>query len=511
LSIVVLGASGAPGPAQQKSSIPKDIAAFIAAVNLRDPEKRIAELEKFLTQYRISAKVDLYRMTQDSIVRTLVKHYPDRETAILEHARKIMESPNDFVRKNRLLVARNVILPLCQAGILDDFVEEIAVRELRSPDAGGSLYALDFMACLGCVYERRGQLKEAEDQLKLVLTINPQHLIAALAMAELSEKRGEKTAALSMYAMSAALGKIPVAARKQFENLYAGLHNGSTAGLEELVDEQYLSLNPPVSRVEPYQSAAKRTVLIETFTSAASPLCAAADLAMNLAEERYSRGDVVILMYHQHFDDPDPMANAQTKARAEYYKVPWCPMVFVDGANVAFVGTRRAQVMQTYLNLTAIADSRLKINAQAQLKLDVQLEGNLVKARVAIDKLAVQSPDHKLYLVLAEEKLRYMGESGIRFHPMVVRSAAEAGAAQGLDFSAKEIHSIQANWNIKAVSAEIKKHLDLIETAYDVTISEKKHEIDDKNLVVVAFVQNTATRSVLQTALMRVGPRAGSR
>jgi len=48
----------------------------------------------------------------------------------------------------------------------------------------------------------------------------------------------------------------------------------------------------------------------------------------------------------------------------------------------------------------------------------------MVKAKATVAHVKGDSASLKLHIVLAEEKIRYTGENGIRFHPMVVRSIA---------------------------------------------------------------------------------------
>ena len=108
---------------------------------------------------------------------------------------------------------------------------------------------------------------------------------------------------------------------------------------------------------------------------------------------------------------------------------------------------------------------------------------------------------------LAEEKIRYTGENGIRFHPMVVRSIAGPDYG-GFAVTSKDTQSFDWTFDVNAVSAEAKKHLDEYEKAGHrgdpFTFSEKKDKIDPENLTVVAFVQDEKTKAVLQSTLVRL-------
>ena len=131
----------------------------------------------------------------------------------------------------------------------------------------------------------------------------------------------------------------------------------------------------------------------------------------------------------------------------------------------------------------------------------------MVKAKATVAHVKGDSASLKLHIVLAEEKIRYTGENGIRFHPMVVRSIAgpEYG---GFAVTSKDSQSFDWTFDVNAVSAEAKKHLDEYEKAGHrgdpFTFSEKKDKIDPENLTVVAFVQDEKTKAILQSTLVRL-------
>ena len=57
----------------------------------------------------------------------------------------------------------------------------------------------------------------------------------------------------------------------------------------------------------------------------------AADAAFDYLIDRYRTSSLAILEYHQHIPAPDPMANASTDARAEYYGVQSTPTAIFGG------------------------------------------------------------------------------------------------------------------------------------------------------------------------------------
>lgn len=513
LSAAVMTSLGVLMPAQTQSTLPPEIAAYNKAVNIRNPDLRFEALRNLLSDARVRANPNASRFVHQSLFDILIQRHPDREVEILEHARAVLASPDPVVGRIQIIDVLNLVKPLCYAAILPDFAASIARDALKveQPDIfspGRSTVVLELMGCLGRILVTQGQFKEAEGNLKQVLAANPNEPTALLAMAELHQKRGENGEALSAFVHAAAAQRIPPAAHKQMETLYAGFHNGSTAGLEEMVDQKYLEIHRPPFQVELYNSTPKRTVLIETFTSAGSAGCIATDRAMESAMERYSRAGVLFLMYHENFGESDPMSNPHSQARAGYYNLRMSPAAYVDGTLTSSMGARESFIKRVYDQIVEATDKRLKATAQIQLRLDTQLSDGVLRMTAALDNCTKASPDLRLYLVLAEEQLRYTGESGIRFHPMVVRSVIEIGPAQGLTIAGKEPHTITCSLDLKAVSTDIKRYLDEYETANNTAFLDKKHEINSDQLVVAAFVQDTKIHAVLQATMVRVKPPA---
>jgi len=154
-------------------------------------------------------------------------------------------------------------------------------------------------------------------------------------------------------------------------------------------------------------------------------------------------------------------------------------------------------------------ESELESPAQAQLKLTATREGDLIKANVTVDPIKGASPDLKVQLALTEDELRYTGENGVRFHPMVVRSLGGKDAS-GFGLTTGGPTNIEWTFDLKTMSDELKKYLDAYEheghRGEAFTFSEKKFQIDSNNLSLVAFVQDMKTKNVLQTVYMKLGP-----
>ena len=149
--------------------------------------------------------------------------------------------------------------------------------------------------------------------------------------------------------------------------------------------------------------------------------------------------------------------------------------------------------------------------AQAQIALTGSIAGDVVKANVVVDQVKAASPDLRIQLALAEEEIRYTGENGIRFHPMVVRSLGGKDA-NGFALAASGPTTVEWTFDVKAMSDQLKKYLDDYEKAGHrgdtFTFLDKKYQIDPNNLSLVAFVQDMKTKTVLQTVYLKLNAAA---
>lgn len=299
--------------------------------------------------------------------------------------------------------------------------------------------------------------------------------------------------------------------------LYAKAHKGSIAGLEELLDAKYFEANPPPFAVDPYKPTEKRTdrvVLTEVFTGSGCPPCVAADLAADLAMERYNTKELAVIIYHEHIPQPDPMTTPQTTARFKYYNGTGVPTMAVDGKTTVGGGGRSA-TKSVFDGLTRQIEKELELPPDAHLTVSAALKGTTVTAGVKVDHVKHESPDIRLHIVLAEEKLRYTGENGVRIHPMVVRSMAETKDGVGFVVTSKNSQTFTWKFDLTSISTAIKKHLDEYEAGGHrgnaLTFTEKKYEINPRDLLVIAFVQDEKTKNILQSIITKVATRAASR
>jgi hypothetical protein len=264
------------------------------------------------------------------------------------------------------------------------------------------------------------------------------------------------------------------------------------------------AIHPEPYHVDPNQAPAesRKTVLAELFTGAGCAPCAGFDVAMDAVMERYPRRDVAVLMYHEHIPEPDPLTNPSTVQRLLFYDVRGTPTLAIDGETTMGGGTREG-AKGIYDRFFPKIEAGLKGSPEISLALTASREGPRITAHVRVDPLTRGTKNMRLEIVLAEKHIRYSGESGIRFHPMVVRAmAGKDGAGYAIDPPGAKTYD--AVFDVSEISSGLKSYLDNYEKENDrfgpIQFSEKKDFIDIGNVAIIAFVQDVDTKHVLQAA-----------
>jgi tetratricopeptide (TPR) repeat protein len=506
--IAVAGQAPPPPPTPritQTASLPPDRKAYVDALRITDPQKKVEALEKFVADFPDSF---LLSGANQQILTTLARSFPDQQDRILDAAKKTIASAQEPLKGGTYTT---VVYILLDNGILLDKAEDFAREGLAWVEEDQAkrlkLARAPYYASLGRLNLKRGKLKEAEKYLKDAISANPQSLDAMIGLAELAEKKNDTATALNYYASASLTGRMKPDSREKFFDLYRRNHEGSLKGLEELLDQRYRKDFPSPIKVEHYAppaSRSERLVLAEVFTGAGCGPCVAADLAFDAYLERYPRKDLAVIMYHLHIPLPDPMTNASTEARAKYYAVNSVPSYAIDGEKNSGGGSRE-MTKDFYNRTTPTIEKRL---ASA---LDAAGDTAQVKVRATVDQVKA-GPRVRLQVALVEEMLRYNGENGVRFHPMVVRSLAGPDAG-GFVIDASKPTSVDVVFDLARITQELKAHLDQYEERRKedkFQFSQKKHEIDASALSVVAFVQDDESKQILQAVSIRLKPTIAS-
>jgi hypothetical protein len=239
-----------------------------------------------------------------------------------------------------------------------------------------------------------------------------------------------------------------------------------------------------------------------------------AGLAFDAAYERYTRQDFIWLNYHVHIPLPDPMVNPSTVARRNFYGVNSSPSYFFDGESDGGGGSAEMAKNLFDSSVDPKIQKHLAMTPEAVVKVQATQAGNTVKAKATVSGVRSKSAKLRVQIVLAEESVTFSGENGERFHPIVVRGmAVDAKSAQGFALAPGKGGSFEYTFDLAKLMADAKEGLIDYETKErkgEYTFREKKHEIKN-GLVAVAFVQDEATKKVLQATHVKIAPPKGAR
>ena len=542
----------AAGDQAKPPEMPPEMKALNEANRITDPVKRIEALEKLKKDFPDSPNAA--SMADSAILSTLTSKMPDQTARIRQTAKSIYKAAETKDKKDaaakhtlvssnrRASAAQTIANNLLSANILLKDAESWVRKSLDSMKL--PLYLAEQreaytnrkqnvpsqeeltkrfnqtrasrVAILGQIEFKLGKTAVAKQLLTEAYEVNHENVAVAATLGEIAAKEGDDTKAFD-YLMTAKLsGHITPAANTAFETIYKKTHNGSLDGLEAALDTEYQKRFPNPVHPAVYKPTEKRTdrvVLAEVFTGSGCPPCVAADLAFDAAMERYNHKELAVVMYHQHIPRPDPMTNPDTQARAKSYGVTGVPTYVIDG-NKTVGGGSRDMTQRKFESVEKEIDKDLEAVPEARIKVDASVAANAVKVGAEVAGVESESEDLKVQILLVEKELRYTGENGVRFHPMVVR-ATGGEKAGGYPLEPEGEHTFEASFDLDAVSKALKEHLDDYEAkghrGESFKFSEKKYQINRSGLAVVVFVQDDKTKHVLQAAYVDLGGPAGTR
>lgn len=527
--------------------IPPDTKAFQDALKVTDPADKIAALERFKKDFPNSASVN---SANTNILSTMASKMPGQTARIKTFAKTIYDGAKDKKEKGSMagqiadtLLANNLLLKdaekyaktslaaMNQAEYIADQKAQFAKRTAAAAGRGGrggrgnteppsdadlikrfNESRAVRLSTLGRVEFKLGKVAAAQKLLDESYSVNATQPVVAAALGEIAAKQGNNAKAMEYLLTARLSGRSPVSANEALVAVYRKTHNGSAAGLDALLDAEYHKRFPNPVTVEAYKPTEKRSdrlVLAEVFTGSGCPPCVGADLAFEAAMERYARKDLAVVMYHQHVPQPDPMTNPDTQARSKYYGVTGVPTYAVDGETLRGGGGGREGTKGIFDRIEPPIDKGLDLPAEARLSVNAGVTGRSVNVRTTVDSVKSESKDLKVHVLLVEKELKYSGENGIRFHPMVVR-AMGGKDDDGFALAAGSAVSFEQTWDLDKVSAGLKAHLDDYEAkghrGNSFKFSEKKYQIDSGNLAIVVFVQDAKTKHILQAAYVDLSP-----
>jgi hypothetical protein len=229
-----------------------------------------------------------------------------------------------------------------------------------------------------------------------------------------------------------------------------------------------------------------------------------ADLAFDGLDRTYPPADVILLQYHLHIPGPDPLANADTEARADYYsrEVDGTPTILFNGRALRSAGGTIDEAPDVYKVYREVLDQLLEKPAAAKLTATAAQKGSKIEITAEVTDVDWTDEQLKLRLALVEDKVRYTGGNQMRFHHHVVR--AFPGGVKGVAVKSKTAKQT-ATVELDELRKDLTKYLeDYAKENKDTPFPNSQRPLELKDLKVVAFLQNDKTKEVLQAVLVDV-------
>jgi hypothetical protein len=272
------------------------------------------------------------------------------------------------------------------------------------------------------------------------------------------------------------------------------------AQIAKLEARDYAEYAKSLFKVEAFagrKAKTDRAVLVEVVTGAECPPCAAVDLAFDGLMKAYKPADVVLLQYHVHIPRPDPLTSPDSMKRVEDYyvdQVRGAPTIFIGGKLGPAGGGPAAAAEKKYSAFRPLIDEALEKAPGVKLGLTVAKgEKAGFSAKATVSDLDAPGDKMMLRFVLAEERVRFTGGNGIRYHHMVVRSMP--GGVKGFALPKKTAEQT-VTFDPDELRKELTKYLDDF-AKEEAPFPRPERPLALKNLKLIAFVQNDTTREVL--------------
>lgn len=290
--------------------------------------------------------------------------------------------------------------------------------------------------------------------------------------------------------------------------------NGSEKGLTDYLNELYEKrLRVVAEKRQPQRKSGEgsRVVLCELFTGAHCPPCVAADVATGALEATYAQSEVIVLRYHQNIPGPDPLANEDSTERYNNYPSEGTPSLYVNGKPFVGPGGFLGEVSGVYQRLRETIAPFLTEKIDLRIELSAKAENGKVTISAKATGLKNFPDEARLKIVVAEDKIPFVAENGIRFHEMVVR-AMPAGV-EGVE-PVKGQLAFKGDVDVAKLRSKLAR--EMAKTEAELTVNFEEKPLDLKALHVVAFLQEGEDGEVLQaiavpvTGTLRTAERTAS-
>jgi thiol-disulfide isomerase/thioredoxin len=295
--------------------------------------------------------------------------------------------------------------------------------------------------------------------------------------------------------------------------LTAALKVTTKEQLDKIIEKKKEELSSPeTGKYKPDGKSKGRVILAELFTGAECPPCVAADMAFDELSEFYPRDVLAILEFHLHIPGPDPLTNPETFKRYKYYGADYgTPTVFFNGGEKITGGGPAIAAKNRYNVYNYSIKKFINDKPAAEISGTAKQDKGIVKVALSVKPLSGAKGKAELHIAVAEKSVNYTGANGINKHIFVVRDLVDG--PNGAEVSLAKKSDITKTVIIDSLKSKIKAYLTnpkndpswrLQDFSGWRNDTEVLSAINEKNLAVVAWLQDPKTKEVLQAYYMDI-------
>ena len=252
---------------------------------------------------------------------------------------------------------------------------------------------------------------------------------------------------------------------------------------EEFSENMKNSCSFPV-RTYRDETARPRTTLIEVFTSSTCPPCNGSNVTLHNVLSQ-NKGRCSLIKNQVNWPAPgDPYYTAEGGVRVNFYNVNAAPTIYMDGAATGAS------------NPTLI--NRQTVPAFMEMEIDYTVVGQTVNATVTVTPtIDMAATNLRLYIGIVEKETynNYMNNGESKFYQVMKKYMPDANGiiVSAVPLEANQPIVFEQSWTFQGNYRKPTNASNPINHATE-------HSVENfDNLTIVAWVQNTSTRAVLQS------------
>ena len=494
--------------AQGRQAPPPEYKELVAASEIKDAAARIKEFERIKAAYPNSQ----FLVAIDGSIMEAKIELAETLDSVVSLQSEFMAKAKGPARLQNPIMAADQILGHPRLGSFDKAAVLSVVLKYREEALAA---AEDTATYEGIPEDRRGFFKSqfvngfeiaaakaylnAGDAVKAMAALEGYRKAGGAAdgnyfytLAGVEEKLNKNREAYEAY-LAASVDNF-ADAKDRAKALYVKI-NGRADGFEAVLEAKLKALPFHPEAFKAPADWKGKAVLAELFTGSECPPCVGADLGFDGLVESVPAKYLAILVYHLPIPRPDPMMNPATKMRQDVYGVNSTPTVFFDGANKMVGGGNRGMAEGKFAEYKAAVEPLLSAAPEVSLKVRASLSGETVKASYEFDKTV---PGAEYHVVLVQAEQEHKGSNGLVSHKMVVRDLVT------VDPAAPKTLTFDLAASEKAVDAYLTEFEKTYTRVPNFKWAVRRNAIPRQGLKVVFFVQDKATRKVLNAVVADV-------